>query len=160
MIQDFLFIGHRGTRTSFDENTILAFKKAIEYGANYIEFDVRKTKDKKLIVIHDSTLKRTTNGSGLVKDLTHKEILNFRTNVKLSPVPLLTDIFNELKGKIKFMIELKEKNLIDDIVKIIKKNGLLGDCIISGKYLTDLLEFKKSFPQIPWVLRGRAGNQE
>jgi len=45
------------------------------------------------------------------------------------------------------MIEIKEKNLIDDIVKIIRKNGLLGDCIISGKYLTDLLEFKKNFPQ-------------
>ena len=147
MIQDFLFIGHRGTRRSFDENTILAFKKAIEYGANYIEFDVRKTKDKKLIVIHDSTLKRTTNGSGLVKNLTHKEILNFRTKINLSTIPLLTDIFNELKGKIKFMIELKETNLIDDIVKIIIENDLLGDCIISGKYLTDLLEFKKNFPQ-------------
>lgn len=147
MIQDFLLIGHRGTRTSFDENTILAFKRAIEYGANYIEFDVRETKDKKLIVIHDSTLKRTTNGSGLVKNLTYKEILNFRTKINLFPIPLLTDIFNELKGKTKFMIELKEPNLIDDIVKIIIKNDLLGDCVISGKYLTDLLEFKKNFPQ-------------
>jgi len=147
MIQDFLFIGHRGTRRSFDENTILAFKKAIEYGANYIEFDVRKTKDKKLIVIHDSTLKRTTNGSGLVNNLTYKEILNFRTKFNLSPIPLLTDIFNELKGKTKFMIELKETNLIDDIVKIIIRNDLLGDSIISGKNLTDLLESKKKFPQ-------------
>ncbi len=147
MIQDFLFIGHRGTRRSFDENTILAFKKAIEYGANHLEFDVRKTKDKKLIVIHDSTLKRTTNGSGLVNNLTYKEILNFRTKVNLSPIPLLTDIFNELKGKTKFMIELKEINLIDDIVKTIIKNDLLGDCIISGKYLTDLLEFKNNLPQ-------------
>ncbi|MFX0080163.1 MAG: glycerophosphodiester phosphodiesterase [Candidatus Hodarchaeota archaeon] len=147
MIQDFLFIGHRGTSVSYDENTILAFKKAIEYGADCIELDVRKTKDEKLIVIHDPTLKRTTNGMGLVKELTHKEILNFRTKVNLSFIPLLSEVFNELKGKTKFMIELKEKSLIDDIVKLIIENDLLEDCIISGKYLMDLLEFKKKFPQ-------------
>jgi len=147
MTQNFMYVGHRGTRSSFDENTILSFKKAIEYGANYIEFDVRKTKDNRLIVIHDATLDRTTNGSGSVRNLTYKEISNFRTNINLSPIPLLTDIFNELKGKTKFMIELKETNLLDEIVEIIMYNDLLADSIISGKYLADLLEFKKNFPQ-------------
>ena len=79
MISNFLFIGHRGTRVDFDENTILAFKKAIEYKANYIEFDVRKTKDRKLVVLHDSTLNRTTDGSGLLKDFNYKEIRAFKT---------------------------------------------------------------------------------
>ncbi|MFX1346582.1 MAG: glycerophosphodiester phosphodiesterase [Promethearchaeota archaeon] len=147
MTQDFIYIGHRGTRSSIDENTILAFKKAIEYGANYIEFDVRKTKDNRLIVIHDATLERTTNGSGVVKNLKYKEISNFRTKINLSPIPLLTDIFNELKGKTKFMIELKETNILHDIVDMVINNDLLADCIISGKFLADLLEFKKSFPQ-------------
>jgi glycerophosphoryl diester phosphodiesterase len=147
MTQDFMYIGHRGTRTSFDENTILAFKKALEYGANYVEFDIRKTKDNKLIVIHDTTLERTTNGSGLVKNLTYKEVSNFRTNINLSPIPLLSDIFSELKGKTKFMIELKETNILDDVVEIVMSNDILEDCIVSGKYLADLLEFKKNFPQ-------------
>ncbi len=75
---DFLFIGHRGTRTDFDENTIDAFKKAIEYGSNYIEFDVRKTKDGKFIIFHDSTLDRTTTSSGLLKNYNFEDLLDFQ----------------------------------------------------------------------------------
>ena len=70
---NFFFIGHRGTRTDFDENTIEAFKKSIEYGSNYIEFDVRKTKDDNYIILHDTTLDRTTTGSGLLKKFNYKD---------------------------------------------------------------------------------------
>ena len=69
-------IGHRGTRVDFDENTIGAFKKAIEYGADYIEFDIHRTKDGQLIVMHDKSLNRTTTGSGLIKNCYFTEILN------------------------------------------------------------------------------------
>ena len=67
MNRTFICIGHRGTRI-LDENTIYAFVKALKYGAEYIEFDIRKTKDNKLVVIHDATIERTTSGEGLIKD--------------------------------------------------------------------------------------------
>ena len=148
MISNFLFIGHRGTRRDLDENTISAFKKAIEFGANYIEFDIRKTKDKKLVVLHDSNLNRTTNGSGLLKDFTYKEIKALKTTVHKTTIPLLSEVLEEFKGKINFMIELKEDDLIDDVVEAIKAKDLLADTVISGRRLHDLLKIKNKHPNI------------
>jgi len=148
MISNFLFIGHRGTRRDLDENTISAFKKAIEFGANYIEFDIRKTKDKKLVVLHDSNLNRTTNGSGLLKDFTYKEIKALKTTVHKTTIPLLSEVLEKFKGKINFMIELKEDDLIDDVVEAIKVKDLLADTVISGKRLHDLLKIKNKLPNI------------
>ena len=65
---------HRGAMDSHPENTIAAFEEAIRLGAHMIEFDVRMTKDKQLVIIHDNTVDRTTDGTGLVTDLTFDEI--------------------------------------------------------------------------------------
>ncbi len=65
---------HRGANETHPENTLAAFKEAIRLGAHMIEFDVRMTKDKKLVIMHDKTVDRTTNGSGAVSDLTLNEI--------------------------------------------------------------------------------------
>ena len=148
MIENFLFIGHRGTRRKFDENTILAFKKAMEYGTTYIEFDVRKTKDKKLVVLHDSNLNSTTNGTGLLKDFTYNEIIAFKTVFHQNTIPLLTEVLDEFNGKINFMIELKEEDLIDAVVEIIKAKKLVSDIVISGRHLHDLLKIKSKIPFI------------
>ena len=72
-----LRIGHRGAKAYAPENTLTSFKKAIEIGVDAIELDVRKTKDNKLVVIHDADIKRTTNGKGLVAELSLKEIKGF-----------------------------------------------------------------------------------
>jgi len=65
---------HRGAMDSHPENTIAAFEEAIRLGAHMIEFDVRMTKDKKLVIMHDSTVDRTTDGTGSVTELTLQEI--------------------------------------------------------------------------------------
>ena len=59
---------HRGYSGKYPENTILAFKKALDIGVGGIELDVHKTKDGKLVVIHDENIKRTFDGEGLIKD--------------------------------------------------------------------------------------------
>lgn len=74
-----LNIAHRGYSGKFDENTIIAFKKAIEYGADGIETDIQLSKDGVPVIIHDETLDRTTNGQGFVKDFTFDELKAFRT---------------------------------------------------------------------------------
>lgn len=63
-------IAHRGGTVDFPENTIAAFQHAITVGADWIEFDVQRTRDNILVVFHDETVDRTTNGSGLVSDMT------------------------------------------------------------------------------------------
>jgi glycerophosphoryl diester phosphodiesterase len=146
MYSDFLFIGHRGTRTDFDENTFTAFSKSIEYGANCIEFDVRKTKDKKLVVLHDSTLDRTTNQKGRLNNFSYKEIRDIKTKNGLSKIPLLSEVLGELKNKTKFMIELKGVSLVTDVLKIVKEKDVICDTIFSGKYLEDLIKIKGKDP--------------
>jgi len=145
MTTKLLFIGHRGTRANSDENTIEAFKKALEFGANCVEFDVRKTKDEKIVIIHDSTLDRTTTGSGLIKSLDYNEVLKYGTKNHKYKIPLLSETLKDLKGRIKFMIELKEDDLKDTILNLVKNYNLLDDCIFSGRNLTVLEHIKSAY---------------
>ncbi len=141
-----MFVGHRGTRVC-DENTIYAFNKALKYGANYIEFDVRKTKDNQLIIIHDATLERTTNGIGLIKNLTYDKINQFNTKINYEHVPLLSDVLEIFIDKINFMIELKEQNIRKELMNLIKKKDLIEHCIFSSRDLDELCSIKKNYPE-------------
>ena len=71
---EILVAGHRGMKTYFPENTLLSFAKALELKVDMLEFDLNLTKDKQVVVIHDNTLDRTTDGTGLVHDYTLAEI--------------------------------------------------------------------------------------
>ena len=90
-------IAHRGYSGKFDENTMLAFKKAIEYKADGIETDVQLSKDGVPVIIHDETLDRTTNGHGFVKDYTLDELKIFRTKSVPRVQALKTDALEEIE---------------------------------------------------------------
>ena len=68
---------HRGYSGKYPENTMLAFRKAIEAGAQGIELDVHFTKDKEVVIIHDETIDRTTDGKGEVESFTYDELCRF-----------------------------------------------------------------------------------
>ena len=141
-------IGHRGTVVDFDENTIGAFKKAIEYGADYIEFDIHRTKDGQLIVIHDKSLDRTTTGSGLIKNCYFTEIVNYETKIKHEHIPLLFEILEKFRDKVNFILELKGEGIREDVIKLVNDIGLLNRCVLSGRSLNDLILIKNSFPEV------------
>ena len=69
-----LNLAHRGFKSRFPENTKIAFLKAIDVGADGVEFDVHLTEDRQVVIIHDETLDRTSDGKGLVKNHTLKEL--------------------------------------------------------------------------------------
>ena len=75
-----LVLGHRGASGYAPENSLEAFAKAIEQGADGIELDVQMTKDGEIVVIHDETIDRTSDGSGWVKDYTYEELCRFNFN--------------------------------------------------------------------------------
>ncbi len=109
-------IAHRGaSKLAGTDNTIESFKLAITLGADFVEMDVRRTKDKKLIVFHDDIIDDT-----LVKFLTYEE-LNSKTQAKGYSVPLLEDVLKLCKGKIKLDIELKETGYEFRVLSTIKK---------------------------------------
>ena len=99
-------VGHRGARAYEPENTLRSFKKAIELGVDAVELDVRKTKDGEIVVIHDADVKRTTDGEGLVSDLTLKEIRELKTE-KDERIPTLEETFDFLDKKVKIFVELE-----------------------------------------------------
>ncbi len=124
-----LKVGHRGARAYEPENTLRSFKKALELGANAVELDVRMTKDGEIVVIHDAEVDRTTNGKGMVNQLTLKEIkqLNMEKGEK---IPTLEEALDFLDKKLKVLIELKETGLEAKVLNTIQKKGLEKNVII------------------------------
>jgi glycerophosphoryl diester phosphodiesterase len=126
-----LRIGHRGARAYEPENTIRSFKKAIEIGVDAVELDVRKTKDGQLVVIHDADVKRTTDGKGLVSELTLKEIKAFSTE-KGEKIPTLKETLDFLDKKVKILIELKEAGVEEEVLALVRENGLQKSVIVTS----------------------------
>ncbi len=124
-----LKIGHRGARAYEPENNIRSFKKAIELGANAVELDVRKTKDNKIVVIHDAEVDKTTNGSGKVNELTLEEIKQFDTE-KGEKILTLEEALEFLDKQVKILIELKEAGLEEPILRLIQEKRLEKNVII------------------------------
>lgn len=124
-----LRIGHRGAKAYEPENTILSFKRALELGVNAIELDVRRTKDGEIVVIHDAEVDRTTNGKGLVSDLTLSEIKKLSTD-KGEKIPTLEEALNFLNRKVKILIEVKEVGIEEKVLDIVRRRGLEDNVII------------------------------
>ena len=127
-------IGHRGVKDLEPENTLKSISKAFELGLECVEVDVKISSDKIPLLLHDSTLERTTTGFGLVSNFTFEEITQFdagqffyknKTNIK---VPKLSDVLDLIKKKQKYInIELKpnkglEELNVEMVLEEIKKN--------------------------------------
>ena len=132
-----LRIGHRGARAYEPENTLRSFRKALEIGANAVELDVRKTRDDQLVVIHDADVKRTTNGTGLVADLTLKQIKELSTE-KGEKIPTLEETLDFLDNKARILIELKEESLEEKVLAAVQSRKLEKNVIITS-FLEDAL---------------------
>jgi len=127
-------IAHRGASGYTPENTLAAFRHAVKMRADYFEIDVQMTKDGKLVVIHDTTVDRTTNGSGKVGSLTFNEIRSLDAGSWFAPefagekVPTFEEILDQFRGRTGILIELKSPELYPDIeekvAQAIKKRNL------------------------------------
>lgn len=109
---------HRGSSKVCPENTMAAFKKALEQGATGIETDVQLTKDGQMVLIHDETLERTTSGSGWVKDYTLQELRSLDAGGKFDPA-----FQGEAIPTLDELLELVQDHGI--IVNIELKNGVI-----------------------------------
>ncbi|MHA1193807.1 MAG: glycerophosphodiester phosphodiesterase [Promethearchaeota archaeon] len=142
-----LVIGHKGASNIAPENTLLAFRKAIELKADYIEFDIHKSLDGEIVVIHDNDTYNTTGTQGLIKELTLKEIQEMDAG-EGEKIPTLNDLIKLTKGKINLQPEIKASGLIDDLVQILRKNNLVKKTIISSFDITQLIKIKDIEPTL------------
>jgi glycerophosphoryl diester phosphodiesterase len=115
-----LKIAHRGASGYEPENTLAAFKKAMDIGVDGIELDVHLSKDGEIIVIHDETIDRTTNGFGFVNQLTLSEINQFIIDGK-HEITTLNEVLDLVKNTISVNIELKSVFCVEKVVILIEK---------------------------------------
>lgn len=145
--RDILVIAHRGASSDCPENTIPAFEKAIEIGADMIELDVQQTADNKIIVMHDETIDRTTNGSGKITELNSDYIMGldagswFNTKFNGTKVPFLDEVLKIAKDKIIVDIEIKCSACAEEVLKIVENNQMEDKVIISSFNFDELKTF-------------------
>ncbi|WDF60144.1 glycerophosphodiester phosphodiesterase family protein [Flavobacterium sp. KACC 22758] len=116
-----LKIGHRGAKAYEPENTLQAFQKALDLNSDGIELDVHLSSDGYIIVIHDETIDRTTNGKGLVSSFTLAELKSFLIDGKYQ-IPTLNEVFDLVDKKCLINIELKGIGTAPKVVALIEEN--------------------------------------
>lgn len=127
--------GHRGSAGTHPENTMISFKEAARVGADGIELDVQMTKDGELVIIHDETVNRTTNGKGWVKDFTLEEIkkldasYKFKDKYGFCEIPTLKDVFDWAR-------------LNNILINVELKNGLVQYKMLEEKTISLIKEYK------------------
>lgn len=147
MKEKILVIGHKGASNIAPENTLLAFRKAIELKADYIEFDIHKSLDGEIVIIHDTDTYNATGTQGLIKELLLKEIQELDAG-EGEKIPTLKDLIKLTKGQINLQPEIKARELNEDLVQILTKNKLLKETIISSFDITLLTEIKDIEPKL------------
>ncbi|MDT8337484.1 MAG: glycerophosphodiester phosphodiesterase family protein, partial [Candidatus Izemoplasmatales bacterium] len=146
------YIAHRGFHSldkSIPENSLLAFKKAIDYGYS-IELDINILKDGNVVVFHDENLKRMCKKNIKLTDVTYDQIKNLNLLNTNEQIPLLTDVLSLVDGKVPLLIELKPKGdiyrLCEAFMILIK--GYQGEYAIQSFNPKILKWFKKNYPDI------------
>ncbi|WP_413287646.1 glycerophosphodiester phosphodiesterase [Bdellovibrio sp. HCB337] len=153
-------VGHRGAPHFAPENTVSSFIKAIELKVDFLEIDVQQTKDGVLVIMHDSTVNRTTDGDGDVKDLTFKQIRSLDAGSSYSQdfagekVPTFEEVLelSQLDPHFKFIIELKEgsdvvSGIEENVVREIRKHGLENRVLLKSFSYPVLQRLRKQLPE-------------
>ncbi|HLD50084.1 MAG TPA: glycerophosphodiester phosphodiesterase family protein [bacterium] len=142
-----LIIGHRGAPALLPENTIESFRLAFEeLNADAIEFDVRFSRDRVPVVIHDATLERTTNGRGFVAQQTFQELQKLDAG-KGFRIPSLEEVFSLFKAKT-LAVEIKDKSeeLVHSVMALIHQYKA-DHCIVGSKHFLVASTLRKHYPQ-------------
>jgi glycerophosphoryl diester phosphodiesterase len=138
-----LIVAHRGAAAYEPENTVRSFEKAFQLGADFVELDIRLSKDGVLVIIHDEVVDRTTNGSGFVRNLTLNQ-LKLLDAGKGGKIPTLNEVlerFNEEKHK--FFIEAKEPGLEEKLLKTIVEHEAQNRVTVTSFYHNVLKKIKE-----------------
>jgi glycerophosphoryl diester phosphodiesterase len=149
-------VAHRGASSLAPENTLAAIRKAAELGAVMVEFDVRQTKDGRVVLMHDADVRRTTDGKGRIKDTTHAQLTEldaghwFGPAFQGEPVPTLDEALAALGPKMVAAIELKSgRAIVPKVHAAIDRHGLAGRVVIFSFRATHVRASKAVRPTVP-----------
>ena len=139
-------VGHRGLLRHAPENTLAGFAACLELGLGF-ELDVRRTRDGHLVCLHDADVRRTTNGKGLVSDLTLAELRRLDAGRWFDPsfagqrVPTLEEVFALLEARgragVLVALDIKIEGVEADVIRLAVKHGVLGRVVCIGRTITE-----------------------
>ncbi|MFL5745621.1 MAG: glycerophosphodiester phosphodiesterase family protein [Niastella sp.] len=154
-----LIASHRGIHHEFPENSMAAFKKAIELGIDIIEIDVRHTQDDSLVIMHDATVDRMTNGKGRVDEFTFSALrklrLTFNGQVTEEKIPTLEEVLTLAKGKILVDLDIKT-NCLPRVMQLVQQTQTENTCFffLSKDFHDKMLKEKN--PELRTLVRTRS----
>lgn len=130
-----LVAAHRGDWRNAPENSLNALLNCIDKGFDMMELDVKMTKDSQLVVMHDNTIDRSTNGKGKVSDFTFEEISKFKLKnglgrVTLNPIPTFKEMMLVAKGKILINVD-KGNDHLQEVFKVLQETGTLQQAVVN-----------------------------
>jgi len=164
-----LIIGHRGASTDAPENTLAAFRQALEQGADGVELDAKLTADGQVIVIHDPTVERTTNGKGKIKELPLAALQELDAGswkdmrFKGEKLPTLDEVFEAVGHQMLVNVELTNyadpgDALLEKVADLVKRHGVEKNIIFSSFLPNNISRIRKLLPEIPAGLLALEGN--
>ena len=154
-MKDAFVIAHRGFSEKYPENTMLAFRKAVELGVDFIELDVHETADGELVVIHDDTVDRTTDGKGRVKEMTYREIRELDAGrwkgAENEKVPSLDEVLGFVAGRTRLLIEIKDAHP-EKILKLLLKHRMESGVIMASFAVENIIRTRQTAPSVSTAL--------
>ncbi|OLC28069.1 MAG: hypothetical protein AUJ02_08770 [Chloroflexi bacterium 13_1_40CM_3_65_12] len=144
--------GHRGNPAHHPENTMRSFRSAISAGCDLIECDVHLSSDGRLMVIHDHTLERTTNGNGMVREHTSAELRRLDAG-QGEVIPLLQEVVELAIGKVGLVIEIKQvpiqyPGLEDKLVAMLRQLGAVSECAVVSFHHPSIRMLREMEPKL------------
>lgn len=156
-----LVIAHRGGAGLWPENTLYAFEHAVELGVDVLEMDVQSTKDGELVVIHDETVDRTTNGTGRVEELTLAQIQDLDAGYTWTAddgasypfrgqglrIPTLAEVLTTFP-KAKMNIEIKQRAIVAPLCRMLREYGMAERVLIAAFDAQTMSQFHRLCPEV------------
>ncbi|MCS7253487.1 MAG: glycerophosphodiester phosphodiesterase family protein [Armatimonadota bacterium] len=153
-----MIIAHRGYSGIYPENTLIALREAIKLNVDGIEVDARITKDGCVILMHDETVDRTTNGSGKVEELTLEQIKALDAGswkgeeFKGESIPTLSEALSCLPDDMVMYVEVKPSNAAREVISAIEEGGAFDRVVICSFHPSVLKMVSELRPHLPKVL--------
>lgn len=163
-----IIFAHRGASARAPENTLSSFKLAEAEGANAIELDAKLSADGEVVVLHDPTLERTTNGSGRVGDYSWNALRaldagsHFSATFRGERIPLLYEVFEVFGKRLLINVELTNYRtphdlLVQKVCALVRRHALEGAVIFSSFLASNLAQAAQLLPEVPRSLLAKPG---
>ncbi len=148
---------HRGDHTHAPENTLKAYENAIKAGADYVEIDLRTTVDSQLVIMHDATVNRMTNGTGSVKDMRYDSLIKLGVKEKTHPewgefqIPAFSQVLELCKDKIYIYLDFKNADP-GTAYRLIQKYGMEKQVVVYINAEQQFHDWRRVAPAMPLMV--------